>query len=513
MATVTKPIALNESFVSTELTPRTVADILAEELPRITGRDASQVSYDNTASGLSATDVQNALDEIVGDIPTVNDGTLTIQQNGVTKASFSANTASDVIANIKTPTADEKTATDEFSTVNGGLLSECNVTLAPVQDLHGYDNPWVGGAGKNKLPLTLANLKSENTGGTWNDNVYSYQDVTFTVLTDSGDNVTGIKVNGTPNANVNFRLYGSISFTQATILNGSPSNGSGSSYFILIGGVGYDFGTGCAISANTSVSVIQITIASGYTADNLMFYPMIRLASVVDDTFAPYSNICPISGHTQVKVDVNSEEYTQSLGTTVYGGTDEVVGGSGEVTKGIVVYDGSPDETMETIFGDRLAIQAPNDTVVNSDGSKLMGCISNEFKELTNNETAGSPVYGFHLRANGTHQFVFKLGSEVMSVAQWRTWLSNNPVTVCYPKDAPTTLSTSPTQIETVVGENTISLPLDGQTLEGVKYKELFTLDDVKTLIAEKVPDAPTTDGTYTLTATVSGGVPTYSWT
>lgn len=30
--------------------------------------------------------------------------------------------------------------------------------------------------------------------------------------------------------------------------------------------------------------------------------------------------------------------------------------------------------------------------------------------------------------------------------------------------------------------------------------------------IEEEFPDAPTTDGTYTLKATVSSGIPTYSW-
>ena len=34
---------------------------------------------------------------------------------------------------------------------NGSNLTSCTTTLQPVQDLHGYDYPWVGGAGKNKL--------------------------------------------------------------------------------------------------------------------------------------------------------------------------------------------------------------------------------------------------------------------------------------------------------------------------------------------------------------------------
>ena len=148
MATVTKPIALDESLNTTELSSRNVADVLAQELSAVATAiggiavpSADHVSYDNSVSGLSATDVQNALDEIVSDIPTVNNGTLTIQQNGTSIGSFSANTASNVTANIKTPTADKKTATSEFSTADGGLLSKCVIDLVPVQSGSGDPSP------------------------------------------------------------------------------------------------------------------------------------------------------------------------------------------------------------------------------------------------------------------------------------------------------------------------------------------------------------------------------------
>ena len=108
MATVTKPIALDESLNTTELSSRNVADVLAQELSAvataiggISAPSAEDVSYDNSGSGLSATDVQNALDEIVSDIPTVNDGTLTIQQNGETKGTFTANQSGNSTVNMR----------------------------------------------------------------------------------------------------------------------------------------------------------------------------------------------------------------------------------------------------------------------------------------------------------------------------------------------------------------------------------------------------------------------------
>lgn len=45
---------------------------------------------------------------------------------------------------------------------------------------------------------------------------------------------------------------------------------------------------------------LAIRISSGTAINNLVFKPMIRLASVTDATYAPYENICPISGTSSV---------------------------------------------------------------------------------------------------------------------------------------------------------------------------------------------------------------------
>ena len=44
----------------------------------------------------------------------------------------------------------------------------------------------VGWTGKNKLPLTLANLKSTNTEGTWSGNTYTYGNATFDIADATG---------------------------------------------------------------------------------------------------------------------------------------------------------------------------------------------------------------------------------------------------------------------------------------------------------------------------------------
>jgi hypothetical protein len=52
---------------------------------------------------------------------------------------------------------------------------------------------------------------------------------------------------------------------------------------------------------------VRIKVAGGENLNNIKIYPMIRLSTETDPTFAPYSNICPISGHTGVNAFVRGK--------------------------------------------------------------------------------------------------------------------------------------------------------------------------------------------------------------
>ena len=471
MATVTKPIALNESFVSTELTPRTVADILAEELPRITGRDASQVSYDNTASGLTASDVQDALDEIVGDIPTVNDGTLTIQQNGVTKASFSANTASNVTADIEIPTADEKTATDEFTTANGGLLSECNVTLAPVQDLHGYSNPWVGGAGKNKADINDLSLVQNDSGNKLLQSNLALTAGTYTMSFDVSKAITSTR-------NRPLYVINGVNTYAPTDYN---TQGRGSWTFTL--------------SADSTVTFYWWVMDNSLAVDITNF--MIESGSTATD-YEPYENICPISGHTEVDLDVKDgdnvtqQTYQVPISSTVYGGTVDVVGGSGEVEKEIAVFNGTENWQGNSGWSNHSFVlnnALPNAISVSGYTTKAniisnLGVVEKPADIVTTNLLAEKKGVG---QGDGLSVYV-NIGNEYDTVTKFKNYLSNNPLQICYEKATSTPLTTSPTPIETLVGQNNLSTPLDGQSIDSVKYREVFVFDDVEKVVSLRVP-------------------------
>ena len=198
----------------------------------------------------------------------------------------------------------------EFTDGADAPLVKCTTAIQGNQDLHGYDKPWVGGAGKNKLAITVNGIKTNNTG-TWSGNSLTVSGVTFTILTDSGGNVTGIKATGTASANADLVLVGLTTLTEGNILNGS-TGGSASTYGIGLSQIGIVTGDGdysISSSAASTDRSIYIRIMSGYAipTGGITFYPMIRLSTETDSTFAPYSNICPITAYTEGEIEVRGK--------------------------------------------------------------------------------------------------------------------------------------------------------------------------------------------------------------
>lgn len=141
MATLKAPFALDRSLNTTEENSRNIADVLAEGLSHITGRTASEVEYDNTESGLDADNVQDAIDEVVGDIPTVNDAILTIQKNGTTIDTFTANSASNKTVNVTVPTATSDLSNDsDFVSDASYVHTDNNFTSALLTKLNGIES-------------------------------------------------------------------------------------------------------------------------------------------------------------------------------------------------------------------------------------------------------------------------------------------------------------------------------------------------------------------------------------
>jgi hypothetical protein len=138
--------------------------------------------------------------------------------------------------------------------------------------------------------MSLADIKAANTRGTWSGNTYTDQGVTFVVDTDANGSVTSITVNGTPTGSYSgITVANFVPPTGHYIKTGCPSGGSDNTY-VFGGSSGNEIGNGRDYySDGSTTKTYIIAIVSGYTANNLVFKPMLRLASDPDSTFAPYA--------------------------------------------------------------------------------------------------------------------------------------------------------------------------------------------------------------------------------
>lgn len=197
------------------------------------------------------------------------------------------------LQSTKTATGNPITLTDA-APINAESLV---VKLEPKQDLHGQSAPYVGGAGKNKLPSgeqkteTVGNLTVTCDGkGIYTINGYTgenSQNVVFIIddftILDS-QNATLYLMNNAANSSVYFRFYNSQTMVDNFAL--TPANRK-VSYTSMKG---------------SNCTSFMIYVLPNTTVNNLTLSPMI-CDNANETTFAPYSNICPITGYTECEVD------------------------------------------------------------------------------------------------------------------------------------------------------------------------------------------------------------------
>lgn len=107
-----------------------------------------------------------------------------------------------------------------------------------------------------------------------------------------------ITVNGTATATSSINLYrDNLSLRKGNyILNGCPRGGGSSNYRLAMNkgsNTSNFFDTGSGVNVNLEADItnaaVWIAIYRGVTVNNLVFKPMIRLASITDDTYEPYT--------------------------------------------------------------------------------------------------------------------------------------------------------------------------------------------------------------------------------
>ena len=246
------------------------------------------------------------------------------------KEDFAALSASD-IPTIDVPLFKSLTGNPVTISDAAGEKAKCaKATLEPIQDLHGYDHPWAGGAGKNKVNGDV--LFSDYL---ISPNKYKATNLNFLAL----EFYLGDFIGQTITVSTNFTTVSGITrvYVQGNV-NGSNIDGT----YIAESGI-----SKVTLTPTSADDYVRITYGS-YTGNVNVEWEdfQLELGSIAT-SWAPYSNICPITGRTQVEIsnkdseDVEQASVIVDLGQTVYGGTLNVTTGELTVkTANIASYDG-----------------------------------------------------------------------------------------------------------------------------------------------------------------------------
>lgn len=286
------------------------------------GYTPNEWSKEINLCGIAAADVPTALENIEESTP-----------SGTDRGSISLDTANAVgaVLNKKFNTArgfkpsewasaiskltelEVKTASGSVASFDDGAddvpLKSCTCEIVPQQDLHGYANPWAPGAGSNKWDeqYELGGLDNSGADSPANDRIRSKNYIPVTAetayyfLKPSGETTISWRAFFYDDTYTFISYIGTYSTSRSF---NTPANAKYMRFWVLV---------------------------TSYNNDIAVNYP----DSVT--TWSPYSNICPITGTTEIEVThtdgqtppIESETRSVEFNTPIYSGSAEILGGNG----------------------------------------------------------------------------------------------------------------------------------------------------------------------------------------
>jgi hypothetical protein len=325
-----------------------------------------------------------------------------------------------------------------FEASGDGKLLSLSVHFSPIQDLHGYANPWPGGGGKNLFDADAgSNGYINNSGAIVSRN---YQLASDFIAVTAGNAYT-ISAASTM-ANIGIAYFDS---NKAIIL---PRADNASRQTLTI-------------TPATGVAYVRFWLnKDSYTDLNPTnvkeTYKVQFEAGSSATSYAPYSNICPISGRTGLSVYVSPTQDQQDATTYAVDWTSEagtVYGGTLDVVTGVLTVD--------------RAVCTESDFTTISSGMSAGGLHWADFNttNITTNGTSLCSILG--IRADGgpgwasavpcyalTEGVRVRVYCEEGTLADFRSKYAG--LQVCYPLATPLTYQLTPTQIALILGQNNV---------------------------------------------------------
>ena len=320
------------------------------------------------------------------------------------------------------------------------LVCEIN----PVQDLHGYDYPWPAGGGKNLADPAKLKVESVNTtGNTTSVGDTAYRTQFFDALSAGTYTLKTYEI-----SNIRYLRY-AYEINEETSVVGLSSDSNP-----------------LTITLSNDVTNFRIAFRKQDSSSiTETVYCQLESGSSATD-FAPYSNICPISGHTGCEVYVEDEydaeadptvEIAFPSGTTVYGGTLDVTTGVLTLDKIGVIYNGS-EEGWARNGNNGYYINAPANNYSND------APLSNYLIGMVPGKGGSLSTWACRLNEAKAKLLVKPDTSVYDTVEKWQTYLSENPLTVVFGLATVITYQLETHQVATLLGTNNVWHDANGDT-------------------------------------------------
>lgn len=205
-------------------------------------------------------------------------------------------------------------------------------------------------------------------------------------------------------------------------------------------------------------------------------------------------------------VPYSHDTATIAFGQTVYGGSVDFKTGKVTVTHGII--DGG-DLTYN--YNAEKAVYGTNtiaDMASPVAGKIQVKCsILNGLTPKTLNEMAEASDNSIAFNNVSDYKFFRIKCTAYTSGTDMNTAMTGQKI--CYELATPIELTLTPAELELLKGYNYITT--NGTTI-ALNYLPDSLLAEAENYVDAKIPPAPTTNGTYVLTCTVTDGTPAYSW-
>ena len=198
-----------------------------------------------------------------------------------------------------------------FSTDYGGKIDSLTIPLSPIQSLNGYDSPWPAGGGKNKTATQTVSLTTNTATDIAVDDAGT-ESKSWILSFD----LTNADVTTASAALFNFLDNGANHYFVPTSLKRVSDNVYWANVQKPATGRFYATYTGILSSIKCFYESASYGKWSGGDISNIM----LEVGTAPSASFAPYSNICPISGRTGVEVYRTGKNMLPALKDGTYEG-------------------------------------------------------------------------------------------------------------------------------------------------------------------------------------------------